>query len=137
MRSGREIRAWSRPLGEPLEGHESTEVERSADASEIVVAAERRQPGLMDHREQCPRLPVGGVFAIEPGEQTTIRRRLERVHHTPNQRVVEKRLPEAGQERTHGSRLEVAGQSRMLDYIETNAPARGTQGIKDGGATGE
>lgn len=93
MRPQGEIRAKGRPVGDSLEGDEATEVLSGANPPEIMVASERRQPRTMDQREQRPRLATDGVLTIETGEQTTVRRRLERGHDAPHERIVEQRLP--------------------------------------------
>ena len=126
VRCGREFGAG----GGSLERHQPAEVLWGADAAEIVVPAERRQSGVVDQGEQGPRLPPCGVAPIEPGEEAPIRRRVERVHHAPQERVVEEGTSEVGEERSHGCHSEIKGQSRGMSYTETTAPRGGTQGIK-------
>ena len=109
------------PPRKPLEGDEAAEVLRRPNPPEIVVEAERRQPGLVDEREQRPRLAAGSVGPIETREQPPVRRRLERVQRTTPERVVEKGLPEIRKGRPHDVDSEVAGRRRLFSYSEGNA----------------
>ena len=93
MRPQGAIRTEGRPVGDSPERDEATVVLSGANPPEIMVAAERSQPRTMNQSEQGPRLASDGVLTIETSEQTTVRRRLERRHHAPHERIVEQRLP--------------------------------------------